>query len=230
MNLHPRIALLACALAMTAGAQTTAQDGFEGNLLSSEAPPGVWGYKVEQEPLNFFGTSAAAAKSGSFGLRNVDTTTGPKFVTANGLVLPVASDAGGSQHYERVWFRGSNHNLVSAAKVISMDLAPLGLPAAEVYFEARTLRLKYFNRFMAESTPFIATLDADGQWVLIELFVTGLGTDAGTVALSLDGQLRSFSQGINWGGERLSAFGLGNLFGQSNFTATLDFDDFGASR
>jgi hypothetical protein len=68
------MALIGIAALIVIG-QVTLQDDFEGTLLESDTPPGVWSYRSSSARPSSLNISTLAAHSGLSGIRLTDSNT-----------------------------------------------------------------------------------------------------------------------------------------------------------
>lgn len=216
---------LLCVLALAQ--PSTHADDFEGR---STPQGGQWNTLEQRETTLVL--VPEAAHRGDGGLRVIDTSDGG--ASSSGTMLrrydSGAIDAG---FWLRSWFRLTRLDSPGTHSVLMMlrsDSAPLG---RQQHVDLIDDRLGVSGATATGFTASPGTHPLDGGWVLVELGVEGLGTDAGVRELWVDGTL--VARSVEDFGFPLPIVGevnVGEHFvaAPRSFTGLTDFDDLRASR
>lgn len=226
-----RCLLLLAALlpADVAWAQATFTDGFEGRLFRTDAPPGVWDFIGLQYPNQQMVTEGSAVKRGVLGLRAIDNH-GDAGVDSQ--VVLGRNIRGSGNQYTRVWWRVSASNGVPGALSFLMTQGNTTVGTlAETKWNPATneVRLVCFDRnsmFFSPASP--TTVVPDGSFHLIELALVNVGTVAATCSYAVDGSERARQQ-YDHTGTQFANILVGPVYGESEWTGVMDYDDFAAS-
>ncbi|MBM4777465.1 MAG: hypothetical protein GQE15_07150 [Archangiaceae bacterium] len=221
--------LAALLLGDAARAQATFSDGFEGSLLGSRVQPGVWDFIGLQYPNQQVVTEGSAVKRGVLGLRTIDNHRDAGVDTQ---VVLGRNITGTGNQYTRVWWRVSASNGVPGALSFLMTQGNTAVGTlAETKWNPATneVRLVCFDRnsmFFSPSAP--TTVVPDGGFHLVELALQNVGTVAATCSYAIDGSERARQQ-YDHTGTQFSNILVGPVYGESEWTGVMDYDDFAAS-
>lgn len=216
-------------LSDVARAQVSFTDGFEGQLLQFQSPPGVWDFIGLQYPNQQMVTEVAAVKRGALGLRAIDSH-GDAGVDSQ--VVLGRNITGSGNQYTRVWWRVSASNGIPGALSFLMTQGNTTIGTlAETKWNPATneVRLVCFDRngmFFSPASP--TTVPQDGRFHLIELALVNVGTVAATCSYAVDGSERARQQ-YDHTGTQFSNILVGPVYGESEWTGVMDYDDFAAS-
>ncbi len=224
-----RCLLLGALLADAASAQATFTDGFEGNLVRFDAPPGVWDFIGLQFPNQSMVTEAAAVKRGVLGLRAIDSH---RDAGSDSQVVLGRNVTGSGNQYTRVWWRVSASNGVPSTISFLMTQGNTSVGTlAETKWNPATndVGLVCFDRnSMFFNPPSATTIVPDGGFHLIELALLNVGTNAAQCSYAVDGQERA-RQIFDQTGTQFGNVLVGPVYGESEWTGVMDYDDFAAS-
>lgn len=221
--------LAALLLADVAAAQATFTDGFEGTRFQTDVPAGVWDFIGLQYPNQQMVTEVAAVKRGALGLRAIDSH-GDAGVDSQ--VVLGRNITGSGNQYTRVWWRVSASNGVTGALSFLMTQGSTTIGTlAETKWNPATneVRLVCFDRNgMFFSPPSVTTVPQDNRFHLVELALVNVGTVAATCRYAIDGFERARQQ-YDHTATRFSNILVGPVYGESEWTGVMDYDDFAAS-
>ncbi len=218
-----------CVVALIVTGQVALQDDFEGTLLESDVPPGVWSYLANGEKPSNLSVNTAAAHAGRSGLRVTDSDVSD----GSGVLKSLGkSFTGTGNQFVRTWFRiaAASTSIDSYYSILMIHGSSTIKTAAEVvYLPLRNeLSLNCFDRMSNEAgvrTRVVLT----GGWNLIELEVKNLGSSNGVCALTLNGTEIQRTQNIDWGGLTFTQLIMGMAFADFQPQAVFDFDSYRAS-
>jgi hypothetical protein len=199
-------------------------DGFETSAL--ESPAGMWS-TVDESPLTTFSPVAAAAHRGLQGVELNDTNGASGARTEAALVYSHAAVGSGGYHL-RAWFRIRTSNDLGFFKFLQIATSTNSAADALVALPSGNVRLAGFDGTGDYAEVPTGARLVPGQWHLLELSVSGIGTSGGSRSLAVDGV--KFSVPLNLTGLSIVQVHLGEPFsGDARFVGRLDFDDVRAS-
>ncbi|MDP3233641.1 MAG: hypothetical protein Q8N26_12755 [Myxococcales bacterium] len=212
-----------------ANAQASYRDDFEGTLTGFDSPPGVWDFIGLRYPMQSVVTDAAAVRRGTRGLRTIDAHRDAGVDTQ--VVLGRNLTGMGSQ-YARAWWRVTASSSVDSRLSFLMvqgstTIGTLG----ELKWNplAEQVRLVCFDRLSTFFLPGTSLpVPLDGGFHLVELAVQNVGSGGATCAWAFDGQERA-RQAIDLFNVQLVNVLVGPVYGETEWTGVMDYDDFAAS-
>lgn len=213
------------------GAAELFQDDFEtGTLLYNASPPGAWS-NVESAAggQTTVAVVSAAAHRGSYGLRHSDNDASTGAGEQTGVTYFHAPVRGA--YHLRAWVRITGTSAEGTITPITIMARPTGTVLAEMIYSRTTRLLSVASRTGANADYVIAAgarAVEDGQWVLIELALSGIGTAQGRAELRVNGVLDGVLEGLSWSDLRYEASRIyvGQIWSDDRrFTGTTDFDD-----
>ena len=195
-----------------------------GTLLRSDAPPGEWDQYIEDTAANTAQVIPEAARSGSYGFRLTDSDGSAGSGGQNALSVEVDS-ASGTFHL-RTWFRVTGFNdLGSFAIAQIFSDADGGQPLAELGYSAGSVCHWSYDRVWGRGAQCNSLNPTADNWHFMELEVLGVGTNAGTSVMTIDGARKS-AGGKDWTGLSVDHVRLGAPASEDRaFIGLLDFDD-----
>jgi len=219
----PRSLWLAVVL-VTTGAlaqPSVLDDDFEGR--ADVFDPARWSYEYTAEGV--LSLSAAAAHRGDAGFRVTDATGAGSTARVNSKLDRVFDAGEVERSYVRFWLRSSSRapNFVT---ILQVGKGGTGVNARQqdLVLERDTLEV---NGFGANGLKqYDGQLTLDGGWHLVEFMWEGVGTDAGSRELYLDGVLGTRSEGLDfvWS-QRQRELTLGETYSLESFQGVFDVDD-----
>ncbi len=216
-------ALLLCCPALAAGERFVAD--FEGPLLKTDMPAGVWD-ALNVWPGSVQSLTPLAATRGLNGLRIDDQSNapGPGDSTA---VYALLSGPAMTQAQLRLRFRptsSSQEGSVVIAQALSAAANRRSLCDLSLVFPEALLTLGGDSRSGSFTTT-DSGVRLDGGSVLLECLLRGLGTDAGERSLYVDGE-RVVLEPVDFSGLALNEVAIGEPYSEDRrFVGHLDFDD-----
>lgn len=211
--------LLGLVVPMAAGAVALPfRDGFETGDISA------WEKTWLPAPENTLAAAPEAAKVGAFGLRlvDLDASAGPQGQNAVHIDFDSTFDALGV----RTWIRMLDPAGQGSLTVIS---APSGSGQAMLSVVVDVPSGAVSLASVGATTPFTekptGTSLQVGQWHLIEMLASGIGTATGQVRLWIDGEPRASFAGQEWSAMRPVGLNLGAHWSGGASTSIVDFDE-----
>lgn len=212
-----------------ANAQASYRDDFEGTLTRFDSPPGVWDFIGLRYPMQSVVTDAAAFRRGTRGLRTIDAH---RDAGVDSQVVLGRNLTGMGSQYTRAWWR------VPASSAVDSRLSFLMVQGSttigtlgELKWNplAEQVRLVCFDRMNTFFSPGASLpVSQDGGFRLVELAIQNVGSGAATCAWALDGQERA-RQPIDLFNVQLGNILVGPVYGETEWTGVMDYDDFAAS-
>jgi hypothetical protein len=222
--------LLALAVPWPAAASSLFADDFEGGtLLKTDTPAGQWDVLVAPVAVNSLTPSPLAAHRGRLGLRQIDADGQTGVGNENHLQADLATPS--PSVYLRFWSRSTHYDageyFLGAMVMVPVPVPFSGTGQAETFQLDPVLDRFASGGFSADASYNFGYTDAGDvtRWRLFEGAMLGLGTDAGTRVLWLDGVEVIRLSGIDWSGERFGGLNFGEYYGDLQYRGTLDFDD-----
>jgi hypothetical protein len=216
-------------VARVAAAQATFDDGFEGRLTQFDTPAGVWDFIGLQFPNQSVTTSSSAAKRGLAGLRTVDNH---RDAGADSQVVLGRNTTGSGTQYLRAWWRVTASNGVPANISFLMTQGNTSIGTlAETKWNPSTneVLLVCFDRNGTFFNPSgRVRVPPDGGFHLVELAVQNLGSAGATCSSAFDGAERA-RQNIDHTGTMYRNVLVGPVYGETEWTGVMEYDDFAAS-
>ncbi len=203
-----------------------------GTLAVTTTPPGKAASTFTTGATGVSASAAGiAAHRGAFGLRVIDSDgqTGPGGGAGQ---LSRISPVGGTLH-RRFFWRPSTTNGLGARTIAALSSTTLGSRAiAEVMVSGTgALSLGGFDLALNYVTTTSSSTASTNAWHLVELLLTGVGTNAGSRKLYLNGTLAAQASGLDWSGVTVDQLVDGQVFSTNRaFQGIDDFDDLRASR
>lgn len=212
-----------------ANAQATYRDDFEGTLTRFDSPPGVWDFIGLRYPMQSVVTDAAAFRRGTRGLRTIDAH---RDAGVDSQVVLGRNLTGMGSQYARAWWRVTASSSVDSRLSFLMvqgstTIGTLG----ELKWNplAEQVRLVCFDRLSTFFLPGTSLpVPLDGGFHLVELAVQNVGSGGATCAWAFDGQERA-RQVIDLFNVQLGNVLVGPVYGETEWTGVMDYDDFAAS-
>ena len=216
--------LLSCA----ASAQVSFRDDFEVPVVVQAG--NNWEQLFRDHLADTVSVSPLAAHTGDAGLHIVNALSSNAGAGSIGLMRFFSGT--GAQHL-RAWFRAS---AVTAAtgydSVAFISRSSSFFTACQLYFHAaaRGWRVAAFSE-----TNQTTLRDSDGgvvplgQWLLVELVATGMGTANGRCRAWVDGVLIADVTGIDWSTVQFRDLSLGPVNTELGNETVYDYDGFGAA-
>ena len=224
---------VAVAATQTGTAQAVAQHFNEvesGTLAVSNTPPGKAAATFSVANVAVVAT-AAAAHRGGFGMRIIDSDGTAGAGPGSGESVRITPTNG--TLYRRFFWRPTATNGLGSRMLGTLTSTGLGSKSlAEVIVAGNgALSLGGYDAASAYVTTASTSVAATGVWHLIELLVSGVGTNSGTRKLYLDGTLAAQLGGINWTALTADVMLEGQPYSNNRtFQGTDDFDDLRVSR
>lgn len=216
-------------LADAASAQATFTDGFEGSLFQTDTPPGAWDFIGLQYPNQQMVTEVAAVRRGTLGLRAIDNH---RDAGSDSQIVLGRNLTGTGTQYTRVWWRVSASNGIPGTLSFLMTQGNTSIGTlAEAKWNPATndVGLVCFDRnAMFFNPPSSTTIVPDGSFHLIELALLNVGTNAAQCSYAVDGRERA-RQIFDQTGTQFRNILVGPVYGESEWTGVMDYDDFAAS-
>lgn len=203
-----------------------------GTLAVTSTPPGKAASTFTTASTSISTSGAAiAAHRGGYGLRVIDADgqTGPGGGAGQvSRITPVS----GMLHRRFFWRPAATNGLGSRTIASLASSSASNRALAEVVVAGTgALSLGGVDAALNYVTTTSASTAATNTWHLVELLLTGVGTNAGARKLYLNGTLAAQSSGIDWTGVTVDQLVDGQVFsGNRAFQGIDDFDDLRASR
>lgn len=200
-----------------------------GTLLDSEAPPGCFNTRYLPYVVSTLAPSMQSAHRGSFGVLLSDMEMGVGDAADTALYedgAPVFGD-----YFARSWVRVRTSNATGTVILVQLTNAQATSPSVVDVRLTTSSGVLSLGGFVADANYILTPGDGGmpvGDWHLLELQASGVGTaDAGR-RLWLDGQLVVEDRGLDFSGGRLAVarLAIGEPYAQDRkWQGTIDFDD-----